>query len=169
MRGRLEGYEQWLDLPVELLLRAVGYRGQQLPGLPFDSVSGTIANRSGRVVDERGTVQPGEYVVGWIKRGAVGVIGTNKSDAVETVAALWDDLDSSAAATTEKDPVAELAAAGKPVADFATWLRIDAAEVARGEEQGRIRTKIATWTELAGLVADDAPRAAGSDAEQAGA
>lgn len=169
LRGRLEGYEQWLDLPVELLLRAVGYRGQQLPGLPFDSVSGTIANRSGRVVDERGTVQPGEYVVGWIKRGAVGVIGTNKSDAVETVAALWDDLDSRATATTEKDPVAELVAAGKPVADFATWLRIDAAEVARGEQQGRIRTKIATWQELAGLVADEAPSAAGSDAEQAGA
>ena len=169
-KGRLEGYEQWLDMPVELLLRAVGYRGQQLPGLPFDSITGTISNRAGRVVDDHGQVQTGEYVVGWIKRGAVGVIGTNKSDAVETVAALWEDLADSPVAPARVDPVADLAAAGKPVADFATWLRIDAAEVARGEQQGRIRTKIATWQELAGLVAsDDRIDGEASDAEQPGA
>ena len=44
----------------------------------------------GRVLDPD-TKQPvvGEYVAGWIKRGPSGVIGTNKPDAAETVAA-WD-------------------------------------------------------------------------------
>ena len=35
---------------------------------------------------------PGAYVTGWIKRGPTGVIGTNKADAAETVAALLADL-----------------------------------------------------------------------------
>ena len=34
----------------------------------------------------------GEYAVGWIKRGPSGVIGTNKSDAVETVTSLLADV-----------------------------------------------------------------------------
>ena len=37
---------------------------------------------------------PGEYVVGWIKRGPSGVIGTNKKDAQETVDAIFADLPS---------------------------------------------------------------------------
>lgn len=151
-RGRLEGTQEWLDLSAELLLRAVGYRGAQLPGLPFDTVNGTIPNRDGRMLDEAGRPQPGEYVSGWIKRGAVGVIGTNKSDAIETVTGLVEDL-ARMPPRAGSDLVAELAAAGKPVADFATWLRIDAAEVALGEQQGRVRTKIATWQELSELVA----------------
>lgn len=160
--GRLEGTEQWRDLSAQLLLRAIGYRGERLPGLPFDTVAGIIPNAEGRMTDEHGQPQPGEYVVGWIKRGAVGVIGTNKSDAAETVRHLWDDL--AAGPGTGRDPRADLVAvlesAGKPVADFAAWLRIDAAERARGESQGRVRTKIATWQELAGLVAGDEDEAA---------
>lgn len=154
--GRLEGIEEWRDLPAQLLLRAIGYRGQQLPELPFDPVAGTIPNVEGRMTDGRGAVQPGEYVVGWIKRGAVGVIGTNKSDAAETAAHLWEDLaaDGGTGRDRTDDPVAGLAESGAPVADFAAWLRIDAAERARGESRGRIRTKIATWQELVPLVDD---------------
>ena len=37
-------------------------------------------------------VSPGEYVAGWIKRGPSGVVGTNKHDARETVAALLADV-----------------------------------------------------------------------------
>jgi len=33
-----------------------------------------------------------EYVTGWVKRGPTGVIGTNKSDAAETVRCLLEDL-----------------------------------------------------------------------------
>ena len=50
-----------------------------------------MPNEGGRVVRD-GVVVPGAYVTGWIKRGPSGVIGTNKSDAAETVAALLADL-----------------------------------------------------------------------------
>ncbi len=62
-----------------LVLRAVGYRGRPLPEVPFDEHRGIIVNEGGRVHDpDDGTQRPGEYVVGWIKRGPTGVIGTNK-------------------------------------------------------------------------------------------
>ena len=68
------------ELPAQLVVRAVGYRGVQTPGLPFDEKSGTIPHTGGRIDGSRN-----EYVVGWIKRGPTGVIGSNKSDSQETV------------------------------------------------------------------------------------
>ena len=70
-----------------LVLRAVGYRGVALPGLPFDDGSGTVPHTEGRVDGH-----DREYVVGWIKRGPTGIIGTNKKDANETVRHLLADL-----------------------------------------------------------------------------
>jgi ferredoxin--NADP+ reductase len=49
------------ELPVQLVVRSVGYRGVPTPGLPFDERSGTIPNTNGRVEGSRN-----EYVVGWI-------------------------------------------------------------------------------------------------------
>src|SRR6201998_3869308 len=77
------------ELPVQLVVRSVGYRGLPTPGLPFDDRSATIPNTDGRVDGRRN-----EYVVGWIKRGPTGVIGTNKKDSQETVDTLIADLTS---------------------------------------------------------------------------
>ena len=52
-----------------------------------------MPNDRGRVLGDDGEPLPGVYVAGWIKRGAQGVIGTNKTDAEETVARLWEGLD----------------------------------------------------------------------------
>jgi ferredoxin--NADP+ reductase len=51
-----------------------------------------VPNARGRVLGEDGAPLPGEYVAGWLKRGPTGVIGTNKSDAAETVRCLLEDL-----------------------------------------------------------------------------
>src|ERR1700761_2694990 len=75
-----------------LVLRSIGYRGTPLPGIPFDAKRGLIRNEGGRVCSEvDGSPCPGEYVVGWIKRGPSGVIGTNKKDANDTVARIVED------------------------------------------------------------------------------
>src|SRR3954466_14002056 len=76
-----------------LVLRSIGYRGRPLPGVPFDEKRGLIRNEGGRVTDEDGAPIPGEYVVGWIKRGPSGVIGTNKKDATDTVAKIVEDAE----------------------------------------------------------------------------
>ena len=78
-------------IPCGIVFRSVGYRGVELPGVPFDERSGTIPNDAGRVLDAGGSPAPGTYVAGWIKRGPTGVIGTNKKDATETVELLLED------------------------------------------------------------------------------
>jgi len=74
-------------LPTQLVVRAVGYRGVPIPGLPFDDGAGTIPHAEGRI-----SGRAGQYVVGWIKRGPSGVIGSNKSDSQDTVDTLVADL-----------------------------------------------------------------------------
>ena len=84
---RVTGGSGDLSLPATRVMRAIGYRGDAVPGLPFDEASGTVANTTGRVAD-----MPGTYVVGWIKRGPSGGIGTNRRCSAETVACLPDDV-----------------------------------------------------------------------------
>src|SRR3954470_11087105 len=72
-----------------LVLRSIGYRGKALPGVPFDEKRGVILNDGGRVTGGA----PGEYAVGWIKRGPSGIIGTNKKDAHETTGHVVSDRD----------------------------------------------------------------------------
>ncbi|GLZ49935.1 ferredoxin--NADP(+) reductase [Actinomycetospora sp. NBRC 106375] len=80
------------DIAAGLAVRAVGYRGTPLPGLPFDPASATVPHTAGRVVDpDTGSGVPGTYVVGWAKRGPSGGIGTNRTCASETVGTLLDD------------------------------------------------------------------------------
>ncbi|KID28487.1 NADPH-dependent glutamate synthase beta chain-like oxidoreductase [Prauserella sp. Am3] len=84
---RTSGVESDVDIAAGMVVRAVGYRGAPVRGLPFDEDTGTIPNVAGRVQGRAGT-----YVVGWIKRGPSGGIGANKTCAQETVAALLDDV-----------------------------------------------------------------------------
>ncbi|MBZ0300350.1 MAG: FAD-dependent oxidoreductase [Anaerolineae bacterium] len=86
--------EEFETIPVGLVFRSVGYRGVPLPGVPFYDRWGTIPNDKGRVLTQQdsGETVTGNYVVGWIKRGPSGIIGTNKPDSVETANMLLEDL-----------------------------------------------------------------------------
>ncbi|MGO9143246.1 MAG: FAD-dependent oxidoreductase [Streptosporangiaceae bacterium] len=90
--GVFAGTGQQETLDVQMVLRSVGYQSVPLLGLPFDQGSYTVPNEEGRVLGPDGQPLPGEYVAGWLKRGPTGVIGTNKSDAAQTVRALLADL-----------------------------------------------------------------------------
>lgn len=136
-----------------LVFRSVGYRGVPLPGVPFHDRWGVIENVHGRVVKADGvTPVVGEYVAGWIKRGPSGVIGTNKPDAVETVAAMLEDA---AAGRTwrpaEPSPgavIETLAGRGVRFTTFEDWCRLDAVELAEGERCGRPRVKFGSAEEM---------------------
>ena len=90
--GRLTGTGEFERLDVQMVLRSVGYQSVPLPGVPFDERSYIVPNDEGRVLGPDGRPLPGEYVAGWLKRGPTGVIGTNKSDAAQTVRSLLADL-----------------------------------------------------------------------------
>ena len=90
--GAFGGTGQFETLDAQMVLRSVGYQSVPLPGVPFDSRASVVPNALGRVLGPDGAPLPGEYVAGWLKRGPTGVIGTNKSDAAETVRCLLEDL-----------------------------------------------------------------------------
>lgn len=79
------------DVDTDVVVHAIGFHGQPIPGVPFDPHTGTIPHAGGRVLTDTGTPLPGVYTTGWIKRGPSGVIGTNRTCAEQTVAALLDD------------------------------------------------------------------------------
>jgi ferredoxin--NADP+ reductase len=145
-----------------LVMRAIGYRGKPLPGVPFDDRGATIPNEDGRIVSPDGA-HPGEYAVGWIKRGPSGVIGTNKKDAQETVNALLEDL---AAGThlrpSDPDPQTIEALLEERVPALVTyegWSEIDRHEQALGEAHGRPRVKLTRIEHLLQVAAGETPDA----------
>ncbi|MEU1314745.1 FAD-dependent oxidoreductase [Streptomyces tibetensis] len=131
----------------QLVLRSVGYRGVPLEGLPFDPVTGTVPNLSGRVLRE-GLVTPGEYVAGWIKRGPTGVIGTNRPCAKETATSLLEDAPSLTAKTVPDDPLPALRGEGTDPVEWTGWQSIERAEVALGASLGRGVVKLPDWRSL---------------------
>ncbi|MBM7055978.1 FAD-dependent oxidoreductase [Streptomyces durocortorensis] len=134
------------DLSAGLLLRAIGYRGLPVPGLPFDEASGTVPHEGGRVAG-----LPGSYVVGWIKRGPSGGIGANRTCAAETVGTLLADAVAGTlpAATGDAKAFRRLARQrNRRVVDARGLAAIDRAERDRGRRDGRPRVKLATVEEL---------------------
>lgn len=143
--GGAEGTGELEEIAADLVVRSVGYRGTALDEVPFDAGRNVIPHTDGRVERDGATVR-GEYVAGWIKRGPTGIIGTNKKDAVATVASLLADAsdgllavpnDATATAIDEL-----LASRGVEVVTTLGWRSIDTAERALGASRGRDRTTI---------------------------
>jgi ferredoxin/flavodoxin---NADP+ reductase len=171
--GKFGGTGQLETLEAQMVLRSVGYQSVPLPGVPFDERASVVPNELGRVLGPDGAPLPGEYVAGWLKRGPTGVIGTNKSDAAETVRALLEDLAGGpaagdtqlpragllryrdAAATPadhDEGPLATvLAGRGITPVSYDEWLRIETAEADLAQELGRgervkLHSRDAIWS-----------------------
>lgn len=147
--GGAEGTGETEEIPADLVVRSVGYRGTQLDSLPFDERRNVIPHDEGRVLDGSSPV-PGFYVAGWIKRGPTGIIGTNKKDAVATVASLLADRDAGRLPTPPRAGQFDALLAERGVVAVTTsgWDAIDAAERALGATRGRDRTTIHDRDEL---------------------
>ena len=119
-----------------LVLRSIGYRGKPVDDVPFDERRGLIRNVGGRVCAETGDAHHGEYVVGWIKRGPSGVIGTNKKDSADTTVKIGEDRDAGRLNTptiNDHDAIAAFYAERAPDSvTWAGWEAIDAHEKTSG-------------------------------------
>jgi ferredoxin--NADP+ reductase len=131
-----------------MVLRSVGYQSVPLAGVPFDERTHTVPNEAGRVLGPDGVPLPREYVSGWLKRGPTGVIGTNKSDAAETVRSLLADVAAGGpgAGPAGREKLAGLLAArGVVPVSYADWLRVEQAEKDLAAALGRgARVKLAS-------------------------
>lgn len=135
------------EVPAQLVVRAVGYRGLPTPGLPFDERAGTIPHTDGRIEGRRN-----EYVVGWIKRGPTGVIGSNKKDSADTVETLLADLAEAELADFDAehlDQIRQWLLERQPkLVTSEHWQLIDAYERTTGEGSGRPRVKLTSVEDL---------------------
>ncbi len=148
-----EGTGEYETIPCGLVLRSVGYRSVPLPSVPFHKSWGIIPNDVGRVLQtDTETVVPGEYVVGWAKRGPSGVIGTNKPDAIESVNSLKDDVARGRLTPAENpDPDAVEALLDARNVRYVTieeWRKLNELETSAGQAQGRPRVKFVTVDEM---------------------
>ena len=137
--GRARGTGEMFDIECGLVLPAIGYRSEPVPGAPFDDKAGLIPNDDGRV-------SPGLYAAGWVKRGPTGVIGTNKPDGERVAEHIRDDFAAGAKPGREAFEALLAGTAVRPVS-FAEWKEIEAAEIAAAPA-GAPRRKLVTIPDM---------------------
>ncbi|MUM19883.1 4Fe-4S dicluster domain-containing protein [Mycobacterium sp. CBMA271] len=126
-------------IPAGLVIRATGYRGSPIAGLPFDDRLAVVPNQAGAVAGS-----PGTYVAGWIKRGPHGGIGRNRMCSLETANSLLADFDDATLpepAGTADDALVLLRHRGVALVDGQGWEKIDSKETVRGRLRGAPREK----------------------------
>ena len=143
-----------------LAFRSIGYKSEPLPGMEdleisFDRKAGIIRNEAGRVVSNHGTHVPGLYCAGWVKRGPTGVIATTMEDAFATAELIVEDWtfgssDRTFGSSDRRgwEAIRELASTN---VDWQGWLKIDAAERAKGKLSGKEREKLRSVREMLGV------------------
>lgn len=148
-----KGTGEIVQIPCGVLFSSIGYRAIPVPGVPFESRLGIIANHEGRVVDD-GHVVSGLYTVGWIKRGPSGLIGSNKPCSHETVQKLLEDLPGLPPCQAPNTPalLEELKSNGARPVSFADWRIIDHEERARGAQVGKPRERFTRVNEMLALL-----------------
>ncbi|TXS58770.1 pyridine nucleotide-disulfide oxidoreductase [Corynebacterium sp. LK19] len=156
--GGLRPTGETTDWKVGAVYSAVGYRSDALPGIPFDNVKNVISNVGGRVIESDNTEEEaaeaitGLYTTGWVRRGPVGLIGNTKGDANEAVANLLADAAEGKKFNPSKPELSAvnelLESKGIDYLDWEGWHKLDAAERAAGEAEGRERKKYVEWDEM---------------------
>lgn len=120
--GRAVGTGETFEIDCGAVVAAIGYRMQPVDGAPLDPKTGMVANQDGRVAE-------GVYVVGWAKRGPVGVIGTNKTDGDVAAEQIVADIERGHK-PGRPDFERLLTERGVRWVTFEDWERIEAGEVA---------------------------------------
>ena len=150
-------------LDVDMVVPAIGYAADRIPGVPYDEKARIVANRDGRVVDPAtGVVVPNEYVAGWARTGPQGLIGEHKRASAHVVGHMIAD-----GAGLESRPLpprdaidALLRERGVKLVSFDDWRQLDDVEVARGARRGAPRDKIVdvgAMLEILGSARDGEP------------
>jgi len=107
-------------IPCGLIVSAIGYRSNTIPGLPFDLPSGRFRHENGRIA-------PGVFTVGWAGRGSSGTIASNKIDAENIAKRIVAEIEPLRPAS-RGDIEALMASRGLKWITYADWMRIDRRE-----------------------------------------
>jgi ferredoxin--NADP+ reductase len=136
--GKVIATDKTFSIKTGLVVTAIGYDAVEYPGVKIEN---------GRIANIAGHVEHNIYVTGWAKRGPVGVIGTNKSEASDVVDLIIDNLKEPKNSTG----IEVLLKSGHEVIDQVGWEKINASEVISGELAGKPRIKEVDWKRLISL------------------
>lgn len=128
-----------------MILPAIGFAATRIAGVPYDAKAKVIANEDGRVIDPASrSVIANEYVVGWARSGAQGLIGSHKVASAHVVEHMMaDGAGLEARELPEREAIdILLRQRGVQIVTFNDWKRLDDVEVARGERRGAPRDKV---------------------------
>jgi NADPH-dependent glutamate synthase beta subunit-like oxidoreductase len=114
--GRCVGTGETYDIPCGLVVTCIGSRARPIDGIAFDE-------RRGIAVHEDGRVKPRVYAAGWLKRGAVGTIGTNRLDSYAVAELMIGDFAGEARPGPEALDALLAGRNARPVS-FDDWLTI---------------------------------------------
>ena len=136
--GKVVATSETFSVKTGLVITAIGYNSIEYPGISIEN---------GRIKNIAGHVEHNIYVVGWAKRGPIGVIGTNKSDSNDVVDFIIENLKE----PKTSEGITGLLKSGHEVIDQIAWEKINASEVISGEIAGKPRVKEVDWKQLLSL------------------
>lgn len=138
---RAVGTGEFEIIPADLALISIGYKGLAIPGVEnwFDDIQGVLKHRNGKVDGVTSTLG-GLYTVGWLKRGPTGIIGSNITDAKDTVATILQDAEIDF--VEEKSGDVESLLSGHAIVTWKGYQRIEAAEASQKRSEDQPREKI---------------------------
>ena len=151
--ARVQKNGQHFRIDASTVFTSIGYSAIPLEsmealGVDFDTKSGTISNLGGRVMRDDKHI-PGLYCAGWVKRGPTGVIATTMEDGFATAELIVEDWNGK---TSGRDGWEALKSELPQATNWQDWLKIDAAELARGKAAGKEREKITSVTEMLKII-----------------
>ncbi|ODV85762.1 hypothetical protein CANARDRAFT_7135 [[Candida] arabinofermentans NRRL YB-2248] len=141
----------------ELVILSIGYKGEPLQefenlGIPFDSKRGKIPNIDGKIMREDGSFVTGAYCVGWIANGSTGNINSSVQSSAVVAATIMDDVEADGSLLDYKEGrnKIEQLLSERNIKNISwdDWLKIEQAEIKRGEAQGKIADKITDYEEM---------------------
>jgi ferredoxin--NADP+ reductase len=129
--GNVRGAGELQDWPVQAVYRAVGYRSDNLAGIPFNNNTATVPNDGGRVIDIDREPLVGAYVTGggssagpWARSATPSPTPPRRSGSCRRT-------------STRR---------GIEFTTWEGWEQLDAHEIALGEAEGRTRVKLVPAT-----------------------
>jgi ferredoxin--NADP+ reductase len=121
--------DQTFSIETGLVISAIGYDAAEYPGIKI---------KNGRIFNIAGHVEHNVYTTGWAKRGPTGVIGTNKSDSIDVVDLIIENLKT----PKVSEGITALLKSTHETINQTSWEKINAEEIISGQILNKPRLKI---------------------------